>query len=253
MRDDFIGGTIPLCRYQSAKYFLYASIVAALSATVTALAVWGLIPYKTYTYRAVEIGMMIEAILLALALAEQFRLIQDEKIHAEQMARIDSLTGLNNRRAFSELVDPLWKTGIRYKHEMSVVLLDIDVFKSINDTFGHSQGDEVLIYTANALAQSARGGDILARWGGEEFILFMSETSLVDAVAAAERMRESIAALRVEMGDKTVSLTASFGVASYCKDSNEFDSLDKLISTTDKYLYRAKALGRNRVYSPLSE
>lgn len=235
---------------QSAKYFLYASIIAALSATVTALAVWGFIPYNTYTYRAVELGTMIEAILLALALADRFRMSQAEKASAEQMARIDSLTGLNNRRAFSELVEPTWQTGIRKKHAMALIMLDIDAFKSINDSLGHAEGDNVLVHAARMLAQSARAGDILARWGGEEFILFMTETSLEDAVVVAERIRESISSVPFDHDGHAVSFTASLGVANYSQANN---SLKKLIATTDAYLYKAKALGRNQVCSPLSD
>jgi len=235
---------------QSAKYFLYASIIAALSATVTALAVWGVISYTPYTFRAVEFGTMIEAILLALALADLFRRNQEERLKAEQMARLDPLTGLNNRRAFSELVEPLWQTGLRKKHEMALALLDIDGFKAINDTFGHNQGDMVLEQTARELTRSARAGDILARWGGEEFILFMPETGLEDAVNVAQRMRERVAAIRFHLDGKTVSFTASLGVACY---ADELASFDGLITLADKYLYMAKQQGRNRVNSPLSE
>ena len=235
---------------QSAKYFLYASIAAAIGATITALAVWGVISYTPTTYRAVESGTMIEAILLALALADLFRRNQEEKFRAEQMARNDPLTGVNNRRAFYELVDPLWQTGLRKHHDMSVMILDIDGFKSINDTFGHRQGDKVLVHTARELAHFARVGDVLARWGGEEFILFMPETKLEDAVIVAQRMREKIAAIRYTVDDKTVSFTASFGVAHY---TSEIDSLDGLIARADTYLYRAKERGRNRVSSALTD
>lgn len=235
---------------QSAKYFLYASLVAALSATITALAVWGVIAYTPYTYRAVEIGTMIEAILLALALADLFRRNQEEKVRAEQMARIDPLTGLNNRRAFFELVGPMWETGIRKEHAMSLLILDIDGFKSINDSFGHAQGDKVLRHTAKTLLQTARAGDILSRWGGEEFILFMPETELEDAVNVAHRIREKLAAIRFEVNGKPLSFTASFGIAHY---TGEIGSLDGLISSADIYLYRAKEQGRNRVASPLTD
>lgn len=232
---------------QSAKYFIYGSLIAALSATITALAVWGYIPFTQYTYRAIEIGTVFEAILLALALADRLYHTQEDKLAAEQMARIDPLTGLNNRRAFSELTEPMWNTCIRKHHDISVVLLDIDTFKNINDSFGHTHGDKVLVHTAKALAQSARAGDILARWGGEEFILFMPETTLSDAIAVAERMCKKISTIQFELNGEMVSFTASFGVANCTTDLN---TLDKLISAADNYLYLAKERGRNRVCSP---
>ena len=233
----------------SARYFLYAIVIAAIGASITGLAVSGFIPYHNYTYRAVEYGTVIEAILLALALADRFRLTQAEKASAEQMARIDSLTGLNNRRAFSELVEPMWQTGVRKKHDMAIIMLDIDVFKSINDSFGHAEGDKVLIHTARVLAQSARAGDILARWGGEEFVLFMTETSLQDAVTIAERIRESISSSSLSHEDHALSFTVSLGVDSYSKETL---SLEELIDSADEYLYKAKKAGRDQVCSPLS-
>lgn len=233
---------------QSAKYFLYASISAAIGATFTALTVWGIAPYSPYGYHAVEFGTMIEAILLALALADLFRRSQEGRIQAEQMARQDMLTGLNNRRAFSELVARLWQLGLRNNHPMTVLLLDIDRFKHINDTFGHAQGDTVLKQVARAIASVARTEDVLARWGGEEFILFMPETTLEQAVAVAERIRTKIEALRFDLNGKSSLCTASLGVAQLDKHT---DSLDSLISRADKYLYRAKVSGRNRVCSAL--
>ena len=235
---------------QSARYYLYATVIAAIGASITGLTVLGFIPYHSITYRAVEYGTVVEAILLALALADRFRLTQVEKACAEQMARIDSLTGLNNRRAFSEQVEPIWQTGIRKKHEMAMIMLDIDGFKPINDTLGHAEGDDVLIHTARILAQSARAGDILARWGGDEFTLFMTETSLEDAVTVAERIRESISTAPSDFDSHSASFTVSIGVANYSKDNN---SLKKLTATTDSYLYKAKTSGRDKVCSPLSD
>ena len=132
---------------------------------------------------------------------------------------------------------------------MSLLILDIDGFKSINDSFGHAQGDMVLRHTAKTLLQTARAGDILSRWGGEEFILFMPETELEDAVNVAHRIREKLAAIRFEVNGKPLSFTASFGIAHY---TGEIGSLDGLISSADIYLYRAKEQGRNRVASPLT-
>lgn len=238
----------------SARYFLIACIIAAVGAMLTGLTVWGIIPHTDMGYRAVDIGTVIEAILLALALASQFRRNRDEKVRAEHIARIDPLTGLNNRRSFSELAEPLWQTGLRKQHPMAVIILDLDHFKHINDTFGHARGDTVLQQCAGVLLRCARAGDILARWGGEEFILFLPETTLDDAHKVAERMRRSLEAIRVSAGEAdTISFSGSFGVAGA---SGGGDSLEAAIIRADRLLYRAKEQGRNRVctamHSPAS-
>lgn len=234
----------------SARYFLSASIIAAVGATITALTVWGVVPYSPYGYRAVDIGVVIEAILLALALSEQFRRNQEQRIAAEQMARLDPLTGLNNRRAFSEYANKLWKLGERNHHPMSLLVFDVDGFKSINDRFGHAQGDKVLIDIAKTIAGQEREEDVLARWGGEEFILFMPETNLEEALIVAERVRVGIESIVFRIDGKTLSATASVGVA---QTKGKDDSLDRLILRADKQLYRAKESGRNRVCSEYVE
>lgn len=231
---------------KSARYFLLASITHVSTSTVTAMAVWGLIPYSMIAYRAVEIGMMVDAILLAMALAHQFNIVQQEKIQAEKLAKVDPLTGMNNRRGFYELVTPVWSTGVRKKHDMSMIMLDIDRFKLINDTYGHAQGDDVLRHVAKDLMEGARKGDIAARWGGEEFILFMPETSLDEAIAIAERFRHRISSIPLDMEGEMISLTASFGVA---HAENVSATIDDLVSAADKQLYMAKKQGRDRVCS----
>ncbi len=229
---------------KSAKYFLLASVTHATAASITAMVVWGIVPYSTLAYRAIDIGMMLDAILLAMALADQFRINREEKIQAEKLALIDPLTEINNRRAFYEFVNPIWSTGLRHGHDMAIILLDIDCFKRVNDTFGHKQGDKVLTTIATIMREEKRAGDILARWGGEEFILFLPETSLDEALAIAERLRQKIMNLEMQIEGKPIPLTVSLGVAHMDRPDT---SLDELISTADKQLYQAKEGGRNRV------
>jgi diguanylate cyclase (GGDEF)-like protein len=190
--------------------------------------------------------MLIDGTLLALALAlaYQFRISQKEKFQAERMARIDPLTGLNNRRAFYEASKPIWSNALRNRRDVSVILLDIDKFKRINDTYGHAYGDEVLIAVASILAKSAREGDVVARWGGEEFILLLSETNLEAAIALAERLRLAISGKRIGHVKGTISFTASFGVA---QRAELCVSIEELTSVADNCLYQAKREGRNRV------
>lgn len=227
-----------------AKYFLLASVSAMVGAALTTLATSGFIPYSSWVFRAVEIGMLIDATLLALALSYQFRTLQEAKFKAEQQALLDPLTGLNNRRAFYKLADPLWSTALRKDRQAAIISIDIDHFKLINDTHGHIQGDETLIAIAEALKASIRQSDVLARWGGEEFIVYMPETSLQEAVAMAERLRETIADMPVRAKSDAATVTASFGVAQKTKDHM---TLDALISAADRYLYQAKQQGRDQV------
>ena len=228
-----------------AKYFLVASVSTISGGAVTANAMWGFIPFNLFTYRAVEIGMMADAILLALALTERFNISQNEKLAAEKMAGIDPLTNLNNRRSFYKFVKPSWARDLRGDSYTSVIIIDIDNFKLFNDSYGHALGDQVLIRLAGTLQEEARSGDILARWGGEEFLIFLPETKLADAITIADRLRNRIAAIRIAI-DKgnELSFTASFGVAG---SKNIHTTLDDLIDLADKQLYHAKEQGRNCV------
>lgn len=233
-----------------AKYFLIASILTICGGIITANAVWGFIPFSGLTYRAADIGMTLDAVLLALALAARFNITQGEKLAAEKMAGIDLLTNLNNRRSFYKYVQPIWSISLRSKSNTSVIMLDIDDFKLINDSYGHALGDRVLVKLAEALQKEARSGDILARWGGEEFLIFLPETRLQDAVTIAERVRNKIGSMQVSSakGEK-LAISASFGVAS---NQDDYVLLDELIANADQQLYRAKKQGRNCVCADFS-
>jgi two-component system, sensor histidine kinase LadS len=227
-----------------ARYFLVAAFAGMVGAVLTTLSTWGFIPHNSWTFRAVEIGMMVDATLLALALAYQLRVGQEERLRAERLAQLDPLTGLNNRRAFYDKTSPLWAQVNRHGHVASVMLLDVDHFKQLNDEYGHAHGDEVLKVLANILRHSVRQGDVLARWGGEEFIVFLPETGQEDALALAERLRTEFAETPIphERGASVVS--ASFGIA---QKADHHLTLDALIAAADECLYRSKQDGRNRV------
>lgn len=239
-----LGGISVRAGQKAAKYFLIAAITAMVGAVLTTLAVWGFIPFNSWTFRGVEIGMLADATLLALALAYQLRVGQEERLRAERLAQLDPLTGLNNRRAFYDKTNSLWSHAIRHTHPTSVMLLDIDLFKQVNDAYGHAHGDEVLKATAAILRQSIRLGDILARWGGEEFIVFLPETGRDEAMMLAERLRAAIAAMRVPHERGASAVTASFGIAQRAPDHL---TLDALIAAADECLYQSKQHGRNRV------
>lgn len=222
-----------------ARYFLLAAIAAMIGAAVTALAVWGIIPTNTWTYRAVDMGILPDATLLALAY--QFPVGQADKLRAELLATQDPLTGINNRRAFYGKAAPLWNVAQRNDSKLTVVLFDIDSFKRINDGHGHAVGDAALVEVVEVLARTIREQDVAARWGGEEFILLLPETSLEDAAVLAERLRRKIAGIRLEHAGSEAAITASFGVA----QRGQHHSLEALISAADKCLYQSRQGGRN--------
>ncbi|ADE11793.1 diguanylate cyclase [Sideroxydans lithotrophicus] len=240
----FLLGILSVLRNQtSGRYFLFATFFGMLGVGVTALAVWGKIPFRPYTFHAAEFGLVIEATLLALGLSNWMRENRDALYEAEQVARLDALTHLNNRRAFMELALPYASTAGRHERPMSLVMMDIDHFKSINDQYGHQTGDLVLTAVADLLKNFSRTSDIVARWGGEEFILLLPETGLKQAINHAERLRQAIAEFRIPVGETSISLTASFGIAAHVANL----SFDKMIEQADVQLYEAKRSGRNKV------
>lgn len=160
----------------------------------------------------------------------------------EELAVTDSLTGLYNRRHFFLLTEQQYKQSLRYHKPLSIILLDLDHFKQVNDHYGHHIGDMVLITIARAIKKIVRGGDIVGRYGGEEFIILLPETDLPQAEQAAERLRQGIADCLVETSQGLVGVTSSLGVAILTPD----DSVDSLVEKSDQALYQAKSK-RNRV------
>jgi diguanylate cyclase (GGDEF)-like protein len=232
-------------RRPSAGYFLLATCFGMLGVGLTALSVWGKIPFNIYTFHAAEIGLVIEATLLALALAHWMRQHREARYLAEQVARQDALTQLNNRRAFQEAALPLLDTAVRHERPLSLVMMDIDHFKSINDRYGHKTGDEALVAVANLLKRMSRSSDVVARWGGEEFILLLPESDTQQAANHAERLRRAVSEMRIQAGDSVLTMTSSFGIATRAADL----SLEALIDAADVLLYEAKRRGRNQVCS----
>ncbi|SFN22869.1 GGDEF domain-containing protein, partial [Nitrosomonas communis] len=157
-------------------------------------------------------------------------------------ARTDELTRLNNRRHFYELSRKLFSLARRYQTRLSVFIFDIDHFKQINDKYGHQFGDTVLRHVAQVISEHVRETDVPARYGGEEFIVTLPNTTVHEALAAAEHLREEISAPREIADGKKMTVTVSVGVAEMM--TNE-DNLDRLIQRADQALYSAKNAGRN--------
>jgi diguanylate cyclase (GGDEF)-like protein len=173
------------------------------------------------------------------ALAEKSRLL-------ESMARTDGLTGVYNRRYFNQMLGLEWKRGSRQDRPPTLIMLDIDHFKHINDEFGHPAGDEYLISIAGILAISfKRCTDIIARYGGEEFAILLPGTPLKDAAVLAESLRQEIGAHRLKSGTNILKATISLGIAT-CLPDHRIPSAD-LIDRADQALFLAKSEGRNQV------
>jgi len=167
-----------------------------------------------------------------------------EKSLYETMALTDPLTGLYNRRMFMELAKKELSRAQRYGEPLSLVLLDIDHFKKINDTYGHDAGDLAIRHVAEILRKNLRSADVVARWGGEEFVILLPKTELEEAVKVAEKLRRLVEGDLLKLPDgKTVRLTFSAGVSTF----REGESLDQLLKEADEALYEAKRKGRNRV------
>ena len=162
----------------------------------------------------------------------------------EHLARFDALTGILNRRLILEKVDE-WIVHVRrYKGHLSVVMLDIDHFKLVNDRYGHQVGDRVLADTAHLLQRSLRQTDFAGRYGGEEFLLVLPQTDAAGAAVIAERARVILQGTAMhDAGGSTFGITASFGVAEWSAGND----VDALVGRADAAMYRAKAAGRNRV------
>ena len=163
-----------------------------------------------------------------------------EKKIIEHLADTDVLTGIANRKKLDAVLEREWKRYIRYKQEVAIILLDLDYFKQVNDKFGHIVGDEVLKIAASLVTDNVRDIDLVGRWGGEEFLVILPQTTLNDASKVALKLRDTLSKIE---DFPQLSLTASFGVAS----SSQVTELKELFRIADKALYAAKEKGRNRV------
>ncbi len=158
-------------------------------------------------------------------------------------AFIDPLTHCYNRRALNEHMAHDLANTERHCSDLSVIMFDMDHFKKTNDTYGHKAGDAVLQAVSKCVLSAIRKGDYLARYGGEEFILVLPETKFAKAIELAERLRKIIENLKITVCDRTINVTASFGVSVYKKGTSK----NMLLHKADEMLYKSKTLGRNRI------
>ena len=174
------------------------------------------------------------------------RLLADMNFKLERLSTIDELTQLSNRRHFQEIFPREVHRAMRYHHHISVLMMDIDHFKNINDRYLHQAGDEVLRLIGRVLTGQLRETDFVARYGGEEFVALLPETPEAEAHRIAERIRAAVEQSRCRYGEHDLQVTISIG---FTTAHGEMTDPDILISDADSALYKAKQLGRNRVIS----
>lgn len=164
----------------------------------------------------------------------------------------DPLTGAHNRRYAIERLHELWASSRRFKQPLSCLVIDLDHFKQINDRFGHPFGDIVLQNIVRVLKQQLRANDVLARTGGEEFVVLCENTNAEGALTCAERLRQAVACCPVRFGDTEVRVTVSIGIAECTPEMTE---PEELLQAADRALYAAKQAGRNccRVATTVSD
>ncbi|NQY93719.1 MAG: GGDEF domain-containing protein, partial [Campylobacteraceae bacterium] len=198
---------------------------------------------------AIDISLQKEAqgelIKSNVKLSLQSNELKEAHDELKELSNRDPMTNLYNRRYLSEVSNELFLLSKRNNSALSVLMIDIDKFKYINDSYGHDIGDEVIKLLANTLTQSLRETDIVARLGGEEFVIILPETNLKGAEKKAEEIRQTVEELSYNIStSKKREFTVSIGVSEYNKTDISFDTL---LKKADKALYEAKEKGRNRV------
>lgn len=252
--------------YKPARFFLVAWGIFLVSVLVSGLLYLGRIPTTFLTTYAIQLGSLIEILVIGYALMYRMSLLRAEKEQAvrqansylnqinvgleslveertqqleeknkelSELAIHDSMTGLLNHNASLDYLHRQMQYAQRYDKSLAVIMLDIDLFKSINDSYGHTAGDQVIIRIATAMKNTIRESDICGRYGGEEFILILPESDMNDGTELAERIRENIQALIIPDVDST-SITASLGVAVYDRSNPD----DDLLKRADNALYQ---------------
>lgn len=218
------------------------SLVGAVhrfDATLMLVAEYDVAEMEQLNAQVIELNQELAEVQRTLARAN--RRLQADEERLKQLASTDPLTGLANRRRLMEFLTQSWQRSQRFESTFSVIMADIDFFKKINDEYGHPSGDAVLQAVATQLQSMVRKVDLVARFGGEEFVIVMQEASLDAAVELAQRMRQAISALRLKGIEQAV--TCSFGVAQLTPERN----VDQLLKQADEALYHSKLTGRNRV------
>ncbi|ANB02989.1 diguanylate cyclase [Ectothiorhodospira sp. BSL-9] len=236
--------------FRPALYLLMAWAVMVIGALLFILGALGMLPNNMLTYYAVQAGSALETMLLSLALADRIRELQSERKalarrgdQLERVTLLDELTGLYNRRHLDRTLPEMVARACHLGSPLSVAVVDADNFKQLNDTHGHAVGDQVLIRMGQVMADSVRRGDVVCRYGGEEFVLLMPGADALTAREIAERLRRAVASLLHPVDGVSGRQTVSIGLATL----QPGESPQALFLRADKALYEAKTAGKDRV------
>jgi len=273
-------GVYALIREQtSARIYVIAWFSFLIGAAILALNKLSILPNNLFTEYASQFGSIVEVVLLSFALAERINIerrlrfeAQTETLNAtrklnedleervtvrtaeleklnhrlQELSDTDQLTGLKNRRFMESRLNQEWTRCARYRHPLTIVLLDIDHFKQVNDRFGHPAGDICLQTVAKLICEGLRWpSDMVARYGGEEFCLILPETTAEGAATVTERIRNRVAQATIDAEQHRFQVTISAGIFSAIPDQDM--GIDMFISNADKAMYQSKESGRNRV------
>ena len=230
---------------KNALFYLIAWSFFLTGVAVAHLSNIGLLPSTIYTRFSSQIGSFFELLLLSIGLAYYYNRLRKEHIELTYtndtllaLSHTDMLTKSYNRRYFYDKVMQCLITNKQQEHDVALLMLDLDHFKNINDTYGHDTGDKVLISFVNTCKSIIREEDTFARFGGEEFVLFLPDTSREVAIEMAQKINNATQTMDINT-KQNITVTVSIGI-SY----NTFD-LERLLDEADKALYQAKSLGRN--------
>jgi len=239
-----------LVDYGDKRDRIYAHIFAVVSAVGFLMSKFMTLDFYLYkTSQKAELiisimtvaSVLISFVLLFLQYAKDQYMYQKE---LERLANTDALTNINNRRV-------LYNDGViefdlarKYHHDLTLLLMDIDDFKQVNDEYGHPVGDQLLVKLTETITRNIRKEDTFFRYGGEEFAILIRRTSYENSMPLAKKLLRVVQEEVYEIEGQRLSITASFGLAQY---GNNFVSFDSMMSAADKALYRAKRLGKNRI------
>lgn len=239
--------------FKPALYYLIAVAVFLATVIIFIFKFYGLVPNNTLTMHIVIFGSAAEAILLSIALGYRIRMLREEEQVLRERERnlqaisiTDELTGLFNRRFLNASLLKKTAAARRSGKGLSLLMMDVDHFKNFNDTYGHPEGDKVLVALGRLLLQMLREEDIACRYGGEEFVVILDNADLKIALDTAQRIRTGFENLPFRPGTKNdISVTVSIGAAEFKPE----ESPDELLFRADQAMYQAKQTGRNRVCS----
>lgn len=207
--------------------------------------------YRDWNARAMAFGgvtLLLVAVLIAFAVGLRRELIERDAAESllAELAVTDPLTNLSNRRRFEEVLSGEWRRAVRNRTPLAVLMVDVDNFKAANDRYGHITGDAVLRSVAKVIAQTIRRpGDVAARWGGDEFVVVLPDTSAEGAQLLAERMRERATEINVGVKLRPLNVTVTIGIG--CGRPTRTSDPEDLVTAADRALYEGKRAGRNRV------